>query len=309
MDNTQGEDNKLEKFFPAVPRLFKSGESDISVVDLHESDQFWNELDGFLHRTLSSDSVIESVKTSRLDAYLNLINERSKYHILRALGDLFRGTFGHLPQTIKRTNILARWCTDPDEDIALTARCAVARLLRSSQTRDYHWAACARDQLDIPHHLLPDIIDHNEHAVSLAIFIQMVSRISDLRYWEFEILSKFSDFDVQQAPSRLQNEFCALWNKIVEEAKKQEYSRYPVYILHTIRHFYIALHQDTKAAPTAFHASTSDFDDILLEPLSYPLCDLHHHQKPTTSPTIASPLVSQIGGLPSPPAEHGPNGL
>ena len=48
----------------------------------------------------------------------------------------------------------------------------------------------------------------------------------------------------------------------------------PVEILKEIRHHYIALHQGTDAAPTAFSRSTDSFDRILCNPTSYPLCDI-----------------------------------
>ena len=63
-----GEDDSVEKFFEAVPGFFSS-----KLVNHLESDfpedvlnRFWSALDRFMDRTLSSDSVIESVKTRRV---------------------------------------------------------------------------------------------------------------------------------------------------------------------------------------------------------------------------------------------------
>ncbi|KAH9045853.1 hypothetical protein EDB83DRAFT_2405158 [Lactarius deliciosus] len=75
-------------------------------------------------------------------------------------------------------------------------------------------------------------------------------------------------------------------------------------ILGPIRDVYLALHQDTDAAPTRFSASTSLLDDILFDPASYPLCDVpgHHPDStphrphihtvsvPMTFPSIPAPL-------------------
>ncbi|KAI0276762.1 hypothetical protein BGY98DRAFT_678534 [Russula aff. rugulosa BPL654] len=66
---------------------------------------------------------------------------------------------------------------------------------------------------------------------------------------------------------------------------------YCFYVLRWIRQLYIALHQDTDAAPTAFNASTKDKDDILSRPSSYPFCNLaeHHPHPPVPHPTQPIP--------------------
>jgi hypothetical protein len=100
-----------------------------------------------------------------------------------------------------------------------------------------------------------------------------------------------SKFDIQNTLPRLQNDFCALWNEI---ARKDDPCT-PFWALGHIRHIYIALHQGTDAAPTTFSASTPDDDGILLDPSSYPLCNIPGHQpdkhKITYPPTITSPTV------------------
>ncbi|KAH9031418.1 hypothetical protein EDB83DRAFT_2419724 [Lactarius deliciosus] len=79
-------------------------------------------------------------------------------------------------------------------------------------------------------------------------------------------------------------------------------------ILRWIRNVYISLHQDTNSAPIQFSASTDDWDDILEEPSSYPVCNaaghIHEISVPTTfictvphdnpapiAPSLASPDV------------------
>jgi hypothetical protein len=72
-----GEDDSVEKFFEAVPGFFSS-----KLVDHIESDfpedalnRFWTALNGFMDRTLSSDSVIESVKTRRVNICKDITNK------------------------------------------------------------------------------------------------------------------------------------------------------------------------------------------------------------------------------------------
>ena len=67
-----------------------------------------------------------------------------------------------------------------------------------------------------------------------------------------------------------------------------------VLILFWIRHLYIALHQDTDAAPTAFSASTVPtytLNDILYEPSSYPICNLASHRA-DSAPHVPVPLLT-----------------
>ncbi|KAF8471367.1 hypothetical protein DFH94DRAFT_674368 [Russula ochroleuca] len=67
-----------------------------------------------------------------------------------------------------------------------------------------------------------------------------------------------------------------------------------------MRHLYIALHQGTDAAPTAFSASTDSLDSILRQPSSYPLCDIVSHRPGSTTHFPVSnshdvPLLTQPG--------------
>ncbi|KAH9971832.1 hypothetical protein BGW80DRAFT_421166 [Lactifluus volemus] len=104
-----------------------------------------------------------------------------------------------------------------------------------------------------------------------------------------------SKFEMRNTLPELQHEFCALWNEIVLEASKDSEShdhdfterRIPFWVLRPIRHIYIALHQDTNAAPVAFDASTDDFDSILERLSSYPSCNIpsHHSASETAHPS------------------------
>ena len=113
LDWTMGvleEDDSLEKFFEAVPGFFSS-----KLVNHLESDfrgdflnRFWSALNRFMDRTLSSDSVIESVKTRRVNIYRDIINkipfsltsfERDEDHL-----NEFPINFGHaLSRLLDRT--------------------------------------------------------------------------------------------------------------------------------------------------------------------------------------------------------------
>ena len=82
--------------------------------------------------------------------------------------------------------------------------------------------------------------------------------------------------------------FCALWNKIVNKAQVSGDWEMVSEILRRIRNVYFALHQDTDSAPTQFSTSTPDWDDILKEPSSYPVCKVLDHRSATTPTHDAS---------------------
>jgi hypothetical protein len=63
-----GDDDSLEKFFEAIPGFFNSKLVKDLERDFPEDilERFWGALDGFMGRTLSSNSVTESVKSRRV---------------------------------------------------------------------------------------------------------------------------------------------------------------------------------------------------------------------------------------------------
>jgi hypothetical protein len=134
--------------------------------------------------------------------------------------------------------------------------------------------------------------------VLLAILIHFSRRC--VFFNELGILEALAQFDIRQTVPRLQHEFCTLWNELVQEARSRGRYTIPFGILREIRHLFLTLHQGTDAAPTAFSASTEDFDDVLLKPSSYPLCDIASH--PPDSTTV--PLLTQPGDPPDTPPHH-----
>jgi len=294
-----GEDDALEKFFEAIPGFFNSGLVKIPRIDfrnhrtLHE--KLRDALNGFLSRTLSSNSILESVKERRLNIYLNATNAIFEpQRISDTLSYVFMGHFGQLPQTIETAHTLARWCTADIQGIGMLARCGVASILQAIRERDHRWIALARDQFGLPERVLRDNIARGDDSVLLAIFLHRTRQLIRTDPWNWEILPSLSKFDVQNTFPGLQNEFCALWNEIVLQARREGIDSYSIPILREIRHFYIALHQGTDAAPTAFDTSINDADPVLRQPLSYPLCNVvDHRPSPSTHNTTvtASPVV------------------
>ncbi|KAH9971383.1 hypothetical protein BGW80DRAFT_1322144, partial [Lactifluus volemus] len=100
-----------------------------------------------------------------------------------------------------------------------------------------------------------------------------------------------SKFDIRNTLPELQHDFCGLWNEITQEAHNRESNSISLFILKPIRQLYVALHQGTGAAPTAFDVSTDVMAPLLWQPSSYPLCNIagHHSTRPSISLLPAVP--------------------
>ncbi|KAH9987817.1 hypothetical protein BJV77DRAFT_1161235 [Russula vinacea] len=257
-----GDDDSLETFFETIPGLFNSNlvkniEGDITWTHLKT---FWGALDGFMRRTLSSNSVTESVKSRRVLICRDIIGVIPCPDI--SIHDDLRSHFDQGPVSIARLQSMTQWFTHKDHNIADYARVEVARSLASLQERDDAWIAFASDMCGLAADDLRDDIAHGGDNACRGSY-----RIRHTSYLP-----------------RLQNDFCKLWNEFAEEAKVQGYpGNIPVSILRLIRHLYIALHQGTDSAPTIFSSSTDDSDNILRLPLSYPSCNIANHHPGSTA--------------------------
>ena len=271
------DDNSLEKFFEAIPGFFKSE----LVKDLRErlpddiSRRLSNALDGFWRRTLSSNSVTDSVKVHRLDIYLGATNLLPEADVSSILFDILFDHWDQAPQTVAMGRTLACRYTSLHESTARYAQGIISRVLATVRERDGRWVELAARLFDLPECDVRKCVAHGDDSVSLAILIQITRKeFSTVLLWDS--LKAFTRFDISNAFSGLQRDFCKLWNELVQEAKNQPRNS-PVCILRSIRHLYIPLHQGTDAAPTAFSPSTHPLDRILSLPSSYPLCNIPSH--------------------------------
>ena len=306
-----GDDDSLEKFTEAIPGFFNSK----LVKDLREhlprdiSKRLWVALVEFVDRSLSSNSVVDKVKLHRLDIFMNAITFINVFRI----SSIFRNTlFEHwdqLPQPVELGHTLTRWCTSNDQNTAQIAQGMVSKILWTVRERDDRWFELAARVYGLPERDLRDIVAHGDDSVSLAILIQMTRR--SLRYvilWE--VLVEFNQFDIRNTLPGLQHDFCTLWNEIVQEAMKQGHACTNAFILKDLRHLYIALHQGTDAAPTAFSPSTDRFDPIMFAPSSYPSCDIPSHRPDSIAHSADPPIPipTQPGHSPDAPPGHSTSG-
>ena len=297
-----GEDDTLERLYEAIPGFLNS-----RMVDLRRPlpdtvlSKFVDSLKGFCDRTLSSNSVSEEVKIRRLVIGTNATAELcGPADVNEIFFRFLRTRVNQLPQSIQIAHILEPMCTCRDPDVCLDARQKVARILLSVRERDDRWIVLAKNQFGLPEHVLRNHIAHGDNSVLLLILIHVARQVLDNDASNLELLSSISGFDMRDTLPGLRTEFCALWNETVLKAKKRGIRSYPVLVLRQIRHAYIAIHQGTSAATTAFDASIKYHDPILYDPSTYPLCNVTTHypdsnaSSPTTCPSVQLPIQLDV---------------
>ena len=274
---TLGDDDSLKNFFEAIPGFINS------KLVKHLKGRFPEELRmkytdtlrGFVDRTLSSNSVSDSEKARRLDISMDAVS--CIHDPLSFLRNILSGRWDEVPHTLEMGQSLARWCTSDNEATA-AVRIVIARILASVQERNGIWITVASRYSGLPEKDLRENVALGDDSVLLAILIHVARQYLPSDYPTLLALEALSKLNIRHTLPGLQHDFCTLWNEIVQEAKKKGGFSTHVDILYKIRHSYIALHQGTDAAPTAFSASTRKDSIILYHPSSYPLCNLASHR-------------------------------
>ena len=282
------EDQELEQFFECIPDFCRS-----EVVDNPKQILAEMEMDGlgltdaliqFWYNTRTSSFASQTVKKKRLVACVKVADlarlSRAAWEVLE---DIFgRGVDGVL-RSVEIGHSLGSRGNNNNEGSALCAQGIIAGIIASVpvEERDYRWKALVMDQLDVSEDVLRDYLAHGD-SVLIANLIHITRQFfldGDplILYALLNILPAISSFDIQATLPELQHNFCALWNEIVLKTQITGAHRIPIFILRHIRRIYIALHQGTDSAPTAFSASTRLFDNILTQPSSYPLCSIPGH--------------------------------
>ena len=271
-------DDALERFFEALPGFCLSKEVGACVPPPLRT-KIQQVMDGFLDRTLSSEFISESTKIGRLTICLNAANVAlGRLAVSRILSNIFDGRWRHAPRSIEMGHSLRRWCYSSDEWIALNARSIVASII-AVQERDDRWIALVRDHFSLPRRVLQDNILYGD-SVLLVLLLHVISNLlhSVEPPWDSNILRVLSRFNIHNTLPHLQHDFCALWNEIVRAAQNGRHDSTPVSIIRQIRHLYVALHGGTYFASNVFSTSTSNSDDIVWQPSSYPLCNIANHR-------------------------------
>ena len=299
---TLDEDDALETFFDSIPGFCNSKLT--LPLSFPVPTSLRQALDGFLNRTFSSNLVSESVRANRLIICLNAAHAALGPSAVSSILDkAFNGHWDEALQSVEIGHALRLWGHGRDHDTKI--RRIVARIIARVREHDDRWTILVKEEFGVPDHVLRDSLPHRD-SVLLSILIHASRQANHASSLTSEILSPLSNFDIHNTLPGLQHDFCALWNEIAQEARNRGPSSTPTRILREIRHLYVALHQGTDAAPTAFSVSTDDSDRVLSRPWSYPFCNIDSHRPPSTagipdnySRTV--PFPTQPGGSPYAP--------
>ena len=293
------DDDSLEELVEAIPGFLKSELVGDLIEQLPDdvSRRLSRALGEFWSRTLSSNSVIDKVKTHRLDISLDAINSLPDVNgVSSALSLILFNFWDQVPKTVELGNTVARWYTGNDGGTTGYAQRIVVKVLWAVRERDDRWFKLADRVCGLPECALRDVLTHGDDSGSLALLIHLTRRaLRSDNHWG--ILGDFTQIDIRNTQSGLQLDFCTLWNEMVQEAMKQGSTGLPLSILREIRRHYIALHQGTNSAPTAFSSSTGDYSHILLKPSSYPLCKIASLAQNATLLRLRTRGLVNTGGM------------
>ena len=294
------DDEALGKFFDAIPGFCKSQLNQVTLpFPIQTKTKIQEALCGLLERTFSSDSLSESIKIGRLITCLNAAHASLGPE---APSKVFLEPLHEVSQLVEMGLALTHWCSGKTGLIPELLRWIVANILATVRQRDERWLALAGNVFGSPLDALRNVVAHGRDSVLLFILIQNTRQSIQVLSqsgipW---VLSSRPSLDIRDTLPALQNDFCALWNEIVIRAWQNEHDG-PVCvdILRRIRHSYMALHQDTDAAPVAFSHSTEDHADILFDPSSYPPCNIDSHRSASaTHPPIITPVTDSPRTVP-----------
>ena len=279
MLNVVGEDHKLEALFEAIP-----GFCDSKLVQNHllpwVGFKLRRSLVAFLDRTFSSHLVPESVRNDRLITCLNAAHSAlgpiGVSHILANVFD------GHRDEALKSVEIghsLVWWDHNSDGLYNPVVRRLVAPIITGAQDRNDRWTTLVKEVFGVPDEVFRDYLARGD-SVLLAVLIHVTHGAFLADHLERGILESLSRFDIHNTAAELQQDFCTLWNAIVQEAKNDRFGSTRTQILAGIRHLFAPLHQGTNASPNQFPApldSIDDSDPILSWPPLYPSCNIPGH--------------------------------
>jgi hypothetical protein len=289
------EDKELEQFFEAIPG-FCSSESHILFAP--DFDRVFTKFDeplagkfyGFIYRTLSSSLILEEDKKRRV---IICAKATDAAHLSQATMYTIDSVFNCGADLLQTVDIWPTLSSTSGRQVpGLCSQGIIAGVIASVWERDERWEALAKDRLGVSEAVFQNYLANGD-SILLANFIHISRPLFRLcledeykAYLQSAILSCISKFDIENTLLGLQHDFCALWNEITQEARSRGSSPIPYQFLRPIRHLYIALHQGTDAAPSAFDASTSNYSGVLDYPFSYPLCNIpgHHTTGETSHP-------------------------
>jgi hypothetical protein len=279
------EDHELERFFAEMPGFHNSKvlKEPLHSLDDPQKLKLLEAVVRLLDRTFSSNLLSDQVKRQRADICANAIELVDTPDAFPKIVRRLASEVGYGPaQSTQIVDFVRRLANRKGKSSALD-RAIFSIVVARIQQHDDSWFVLASNELGVPEAVLRSHAtqgDNLSFAILIYVTRQQFSHIGN-PFWPSDailnVLSAASKFNVQDTSPELQHEFCALWNEAVRKTRNDNNWNIPEDILKPIRHVYIQLHHGTNSAPTRFSASTSDENDILDEPDSYPMCNITDH--------------------------------
>jgi hypothetical protein len=310
------EGHDLERFFSGLPS-FRSSEvgNPLPSLTLEQKEALSTALTGLFDRTFSSD-LCPSVKNRRAIICAKAVDPAHIPDAFSVLDIMLSECQYTGPLATEIVRIVTGWGNYADQDATLDAQATISMIVVRVKLRDDPWFTLASKALVIPEAVLRDYATHGE-SLSLAILIHVV-RQQFSHFWKlyrsnvrfYQVLEAASKFKAQDTLPELRHDFCELWNQIVREVQNKDDQTMAFYILGQIRNVFLALHRQTESAlPTRLSPFTGDHDDILYDPLLYPLCSIpgnHPHTHDDDAfiphhPCDTAPIPSSLASSPDTP--------
>ena len=296
------EDHELERFFSGLPGFCSSKivEDPFPTLAEEGKQRLFTALIGMLDRTFSSDLLPAAAKKRRAMIAAKAIDPANIPEASSTIDRIWRDYEFSDPLVTGIVQMVRCWGNNVDEGGILDAQVTISNILVKTQPRGDSWLILASHSLGVPEAVLRDYAARGD-SLSLAILIhvtrQQFSHYRERSWPSYKfsgVLKKASIFNVQDTSPELQHKLCALWNQIVRKVQNDNDQSMAFHILGRIRNVYLALHQGTDSAPTRFSASTVDWDSVLWEPPSYPVCKVPDHH-PDSTPHIHDDSASTTG--------------
>jgi len=249
------DDDALEYFFESFPTFYKADLFKDPRHALPEETEWkiMNILNGFLRRTLTSNSLSGLVKSRRLAICLNAANEVQTSFGVRSMCRriIEEVNWSMVPHSVEIGHFLRSWDKGNNGRFNQYVQGIVAHIVAAVWERNDRWMALAMDHLGISERLLHEYLGHGD-SVLLANLIHLTRQLSRSDWVTSGTLRPLTKFDIYNTLPRLQHDFCAMWNEIVQESRSRGALSRLRTVLKAIRHIYVALHPDAPETRTRY---------------------------------------------------------
>ena len=282
--------NKQEKFVEGIPAFCKSAAASNSDggVQVPHAEKISEALVGLVHHTLTSN-LGQKAKRRRFLSCTNAMDEASLPITEPILRRVIYKDWHELLGSVHFAEFL-RTANYSSPKALHDSKCMIAATIRATvqEPRD-SWFQLVTNHLQIEQDVLENYRENGD-SVSLANCIDIcwrtIEAYSSNNNWTISAggrsrcLEIVSELDVRDTLPELKNNFCGLWNDLVDRARDDNDPRMAAlatFLLRHTRRIYIGIHQATGAPPTQFDATTDDYANVLFCPPSYPFCNNPEH--------------------------------